>query len=78
MLLCLSHGLDLAGKLAHCLKVSNLHSFEISSPDYLWVDPHTRKGSKVPARTYIDYAMTWIDNNINDESVFPTKAGKIV
>jgi len=45
-------------------------------PDYQWVDPHTRKSSKVPARTYIDYAMTWIDNTINDESVFPTKAGR--
>ncbi|KIJ25192.1 hypothetical protein M422DRAFT_216938 [Sphaerobolus stellatus SS14] len=42
--------------------------------DYTWID-HTRKQVKLPAPTYIDYVMTWLQNLLDDESVFPTKSG---
>lgn len=42
--------------------------------EYQWSDPRHRS-SKIPAPQYIDYVMTWIQNYINDENVFPTKSG---
>lgn len=42
--------------------------------DYTWMD-NQRKQVKLPAPTYIDYTMTWMNNLISDETVFPTKAG---
>jgi MOB kinase activator 1 len=47
-----------------------------SSLDYTWVD-QSRKSVKLPAPTYIDYVMTWLQNMLDDDSVFPTKAGML-
>ncbi|RKO97085.1 hypothetical protein CXG81DRAFT_9481 [Caulochytrium protostelioides] len=50
----------------------------MSGPDgteYLWSDRH-RKASRVPAMQYIDFVMTWIQNQVEDEAVFPTKTAK--
>lgn len=41
--------------------------------NYLWTNPGGRQVS-LPAPTYIDYVMTSIQNLIDDENVFPTKA----
>ncbi|KAF8158063.1 Mob1/phocein [Crassisporium funariophilum] len=41
---------------------------------YTWVN-HERKSVHLPAPTYIDYVMTWIQNLLNDEATFPTKSG---
>lgn len=49
-----------------------IYSFE----PYTWTDQNQKK-NKLPAPTYIDYVMTWAQNLINDENVFPTKAGKL-
>jgi len=43
--------------------------------DYTWID-QSRRQIKLPAPTYIDYVMTWVQNNLDDEGVFPTKAGR--
>ncbi|RIB04449.1 maintenance of ploidy protein mob2 [Gigaspora rosea] len=43
---------------------------------YIWTDQNQKKNTKLPAPTYIDYVMTWIQNLVNDENVFPTKAGR--
>jgi len=40
-----------------------------------WTDQNQRKNAKLPAPTYIDYAMTMVQNLVNDEIVFPTKVG---
>lgn len=48
----------------------NAHSVE-----YTWSDSLSKK-VKLPAPQYIDYMTTSIQNVLNDESVFPTKAGK--
>lgn len=42
--------------------------------DYTWIDQN-RKQVKLAAPTYIDYVMTWVQNMLDDENVFPTKAG---
>lgn len=46
----------------------------VMSLDYTWLD-HNRRQVKLPAPTYIDYVMTWLQNVLDDEAVFPTKAG---
>ena len=42
--------------------------------NYTWIN-HDRKSVNLAAPTYIDYVMTWIQNLLNDEATFPTKAG---
>ncbi|KIM31063.1 hypothetical protein M408DRAFT_327956 [Serendipita vermifera MAFF 305830] len=41
---------------------------------YTWVDAN-HKHVKLPAATYIDFVFTWIQNLLEDQSIFPTKAG---
>ena len=45
--------------------------------EYLWIDSQKRS-VKISAPQYADYVMSWIQNLVNDESVFPTKAGKFL
>lgn len=35
------------------------------------------KKSKCSAPQYIDYITTYINKNVNDHSIFPTKHGKV-
>ncbi|TPX67715.1 hypothetical protein SpCBS45565_g03603 [Spizellomyces sp. 'palustris'] len=44
------------------------------SAEYTWTDGQ-RRTVKIPAPQYVDYVMTWIQNVLNDETVFPTKSG---
>ncbi|CCH62284.1 hypothetical protein TBLA_0G03480 [Henningerozyma blattae CBS 6284] len=39
--------------------------------DYLWLDANNRQVS-LPASQYIDLALTWINNKVNDKNLFPT------
>lgn len=43
------------------------------SLDYSWLDQN-RQPTRLPAPNYIEYVMTWIQNRLNDETTFPTKA----
>lgn len=45
------------------------------SLNYTWIN-QDRKSVHLAAPTYIDYVMTWIQNLLDDENVFPTKSGK--
>ncbi|KXN81748.1 CBK1 kinase activator protein MOB2 [Leucoagaricus sp. SymC.cos] len=45
-----------------------------SSLNYTWINQE-RKSVYLPAPTYIDYVMTWVQNLLDDENVFPTKSG---
>lgn len=42
---------------------------------YLWYDDKGKK-NRCPAPQYIDYAMTYTQRTISDESYFPTKYAK--
>ena len=42
--------------------------------NYTWIN-QDRKSVQLPAPTYIDYVMTWVQNLLDDESTFPTKSG---
>lgn len=45
------------------------------SVEYTWSDSLSKK-IKLPAPQYIDYMTSSLENTLNDESIFPTKAGK--
>ncbi|KAJ7867954.1 Mob1/phocein [Mycena leptocephala] len=42
---------------------------------YTWIN-QDRKHVHLPAPTYIDYVMTWVQNMLDDDNVFPTKSGQ--
>lgn len=42
--------------------------------EYVWMTNPNRSVS-LPANQYIEYALTWMSNKINDQTIFPTKAG---
>jgi len=46
--------------------------------EYLWADGQNIKTPlKVSAAEYIDYLMTWVENQINNESLFPCQIGTL-
>ncbi|KAJ7130890.1 Mob1/phocein [Mycena filopes] len=46
-----------------------------STLNYTWIN-QDRKHVHLPAPTYIDYVMTWVQNMLDDDNVFPTKSGQ--
>ena len=62
------------------------HSFDpvdLFSPDdrlfrfeYLWADgAEIKTPIRVSAPEYVDYLMTWIQDQLDDERIFPSKIG---
>ena len=46
--------------------------------EYHWADgQQVKKPIKCSAPKYIDYLMTWVQDQIDDESLFPSKIGKV-
>ena len=44
--------------------------------EYHWADGQTfKKPIKCSAPKYIDYLMTWVQDQLDDETVFPSKIG---
>jgi len=43
--------------------------------NYTWIN-QDRKSVQLPAPTYIDYVMTWVQNLLDDDNTFPTKSGQ--
>ncbi|KAJ1969504.1 Maintenance of ploidy protein mob2 [Dimargaris xerosporica] len=62
------------GAISNFCTPKDCPTMSAGSHDYTWSDAH-RRHVKLPAPQYIDYVMTWIQNCLDDESVFPTKAG---
>lgn len=44
---------------------------------YLWFDEKGKK-TRVAAPQYIDYVMTFTQRTVSDETIFPTKYGKLI
>jgi hypothetical protein len=44
--------------------------------NFLWPDQNQRLVS-LPAPTYIDFVMSWLQKLLEDEHVFPTKSGEL-
>lgn len=44
--------------------------------EYYWADGHTfKKPIKCSAPKYVDYLMTWVQDQLDDETIFPSKIG---
>ena len=47
--------------------------------EYLWADgTNVKKPIKCSAPKYIDYLMTWVQEQLDDETLFPSKIGMIL
>lgn len=47
--------------------------------EYHWADGHTvKKPIKCSAPKYIDYLMTWAQDQLDDETLFPSKIGPYI
>ena len=47
--------------------------------EYLWADgTNVKKPIKCSAPKYIDYLMTWVQEQLDDEMLFPSKIGKFM
>lgn len=63
------------GVLAECCTQHSCPSMAAGPAlNYTWIN-QDRKSVQLPAPTYIDYVMTWVQNLLDDENVFPTKSG---
>lgn len=50
---------------------------KINRFEYLWQDSENyKRPTKMPAPTYIEHLMAWVQSNIDNESVFPSRIGK--
>lgn len=46
--------------------------------EYHWADGTTvKKPIKCSAPKYIDYLMTWVQEQLDDENIFPSKIGNL-
>jgi MOB kinase activator 1 len=44
--------------------------------EYMWADGQTiKRPMAVSAPRYVDYLMTWVQNQLDDEKIFPTQLG---
>jgi hypothetical protein len=44
--------------------------------EYLWQDSETyKRPTKMPAPQYIEHLMGWVQSNIDNEAVFPSRIG---
>ncbi|KAI0770117.1 Mob1/phocein [Fomes fomentarius] len=64
------------GVLAECCTQQSCPTMSAGPQlNYTWIN-QDRKSVQLPAPTYVDYVMTWVQNLLNDENVFPTKSGR--
>jgi MOB kinase activator 1 len=48
----------------------------LSRFEYLWQDSENyKRPTKMPAPTYIEHLMGWVQSNIDNEAVFPSRIG---
>uniref|UniRef100_A0A8R1TTB2 Mob1/phocein family protein n=1 Tax=Onchocerca volvulus TaxID=6282 RepID=A0A8R1TTB2_ONCVO len=60
----------------HCTKESCPKMCAGSKYEYVWSDG--RKTIGCPAPVYIDYLMTWVHEQLDDENIFPSQIGRFV
>ena len=79
----------LSFKLGQCLMIVSLygnHNFFLNKMlvacisfryEYHWADgTNIKKPIKCSAPKYIDYLMTWVQDQLDDETLFPSKIGR--
>ena len=47
--------------------------------EYLWQDSENfKRPTKMPAPEYVEHLMAWVQSNIDNESMFPSRIGTYV
>jgi MOB kinase activator 1 len=47
--------------------------------EYLWADgTNVKTPLKVSAAEYIEYLMTWVENQLNNDTIFPSTVGNYI
>lgn len=55
------------------------HEYRSHRHEYHWMDGVvTKKPLKCSAPEYVDYLMSWVQAQLDDESVFPSKIGQFL
>lgn len=62
------------GAVAEFCTAKSCPSMSVGDVEFLWVDAQ-KKAVKLPAAQYVDYTLTQIQNQVEDESVFPSRHG---
>lgn len=45
--------------------------------EFLWQDSENfKRPTKMPAPEYVEHLMSWVQSNIDNESMFPSKIGE--
>ena len=59
-----------------CLARERHASLIVFRFEYLWQDSENyKRPTKMPAPTYIEHLMSWVQSNIDNEAVFPSRIG---
>ena len=56
-----------------------LHSGKLTAArfEYLWQDSENfKRPTKMPAPQYVEHLMGWVQSNIDNEQMFPSRIGK--
>ncbi len=62
-----------------CSEEDTIYRCSTHRYEYHWADGTTvKKPIKCSAPKYIDYLMTWVQEQLDDESIFPSKIGVFV
>ncbi|KAF9468640.1 Mob1/phocein [Collybia nuda] len=71
-----THLNEFYGVITECCTQQNCPTMSAGlTLNYTWIN-QDRKSVHLPAPTYIDYVMTWVQNLLDDENSFPTKSGQ--
>lgn len=47
--------------------------------EYLWQDSENyKRPTKMSAPEYVEHLMSWVQSNIDNESMFPSRVGKFI
>jgi MOB kinase activator 1 len=70
----------LYGSLDECCTATSCPTMNAGPEyEYLWRDkknPEYKKPKQVPAKQYIDLLMDWVEQTVNDQSIFPSDSDK--
>ena len=78
-LLCVLSCVSMCSSTVPCCSIASLNYIDVLFySTYEWQDGKNKRHTKLPAKEYIDSALTMIQKQLQDETIFPTKFGECV
>lgn len=64
--------------LINFITIGLMYQFSCSRFEYLWADgAKFKKPTALPAPEYVNHLMDWVEGQVNNEDIFPTKTGML-